>query len=286
MIDAATIGITLALNNGVSDGIAQIRRDLAALDAAVNASAAGLTRLAALAEGAGLALPARAAAALLPPAPRPTPAAAPAEAMETGAPATGAAPAASPLPAPMPTAPASGGAAPIPPAPAPAAPIAAIAPRAAPGLADFAAHGRALAARAEESAPAPAHIAVPELADPMPWPTMPARAAPAAPPAAPPIAPSAALSAELTYPDTPRAAAAPLAPSPQAYAAPAAPTPAHAASGPDPSHQAPATASVEITLDGAVLSRWMGDALSRQATRPPATAAAFDPRLSPAWTGV
>ena len=39
MIDAYTIGITLALNNGVADGIAAIRRDLAALDRAVDASA-------------------------------------------------------------------------------------------------------------------------------------------------------------------------------------------------------------------------------------------------------
>ena len=45
MIDAYTIGITLALNNGVSDGIAAIRRDLEALDRAVDASAAGLNHL-------------------------------------------------------------------------------------------------------------------------------------------------------------------------------------------------------------------------------------------------
>jgi hypothetical protein len=45
MIDAYTIGITLALNNGVSDGIAAIRRDLAALDRAVRVSEAGLVRL-------------------------------------------------------------------------------------------------------------------------------------------------------------------------------------------------------------------------------------------------
>ena len=51
MIDAYTIGITLALNNGVADGIAAIRRDLAALDRAVDASAAGLAQLRAAATG-------------------------------------------------------------------------------------------------------------------------------------------------------------------------------------------------------------------------------------------
>ena len=51
MIDAYTIGITLALNNGVAEGIAAIRRDLAALDRAVDASAAGLMQLRAAAGG-------------------------------------------------------------------------------------------------------------------------------------------------------------------------------------------------------------------------------------------
>ncbi len=51
MIDAYTIGITLALNNGVAEGIAAIRQDLAALDRAVDASAAGLMQLRAAAGG-------------------------------------------------------------------------------------------------------------------------------------------------------------------------------------------------------------------------------------------
>ena len=42
MIDAYTIGITLALDNGVASGIAAIRQDLAALDRAVASSTAGL----------------------------------------------------------------------------------------------------------------------------------------------------------------------------------------------------------------------------------------------------
>jgi len=53
MNDAYTIGITLALDNGVSEGIAVIRRDLASLDAAVAGSMAGLAQLRAAAAGIG-----------------------------------------------------------------------------------------------------------------------------------------------------------------------------------------------------------------------------------------
>ena len=45
MDDAYTIGITLALENGVSDGLAIIRRDLAALDLAIAHTAGGLAEL-------------------------------------------------------------------------------------------------------------------------------------------------------------------------------------------------------------------------------------------------
>ena len=45
MIDAYEIGIRLALENGVSEGLAVIRRDLTALDAAIAHSAAGLEAL-------------------------------------------------------------------------------------------------------------------------------------------------------------------------------------------------------------------------------------------------
>jgi hypothetical protein len=58
MIDAYTIGVTLALEDGVSEGILQIRRDLAALDAAVAESAARLVMLGKLAKDVGLAMPA------------------------------------------------------------------------------------------------------------------------------------------------------------------------------------------------------------------------------------
>ncbi len=45
MIDAYTIGITIALEDGVSAGIASIKQDLLALDRAIQASAAGLLAL-------------------------------------------------------------------------------------------------------------------------------------------------------------------------------------------------------------------------------------------------
>ena len=51
MIDAYEIGITLALQNGVSEGLAAIRRDLGALDQAIAATAQGLARLQAVASG-------------------------------------------------------------------------------------------------------------------------------------------------------------------------------------------------------------------------------------------
>lgn len=54
MIDAYTIGITLALDNGVSDGISAIRRDLASFDRAVEQSIIGLRRLRDLASELGL----------------------------------------------------------------------------------------------------------------------------------------------------------------------------------------------------------------------------------------
>src|ERR1700722_8918084 len=45
MIDAYTIGITLALNNGVSEGLATVRRDLIALNTVVDGSATRLKHL-------------------------------------------------------------------------------------------------------------------------------------------------------------------------------------------------------------------------------------------------
>lgn len=54
MEEAYTIGITLALENGMSEGLAVIRRDLGALDVAAGATSVGLSRLVAQA-GAALA---------------------------------------------------------------------------------------------------------------------------------------------------------------------------------------------------------------------------------------
>ncbi len=66
MIDAYEIGIRLALENGVSEGLAKVRQDLAMLDQAVAATARGLAQLHAVAggavSGAGAELPRMAAA--------------------------------------------------------------------------------------------------------------------------------------------------------------------------------------------------------------------------------
>ncbi len=45
MIDAYTIGITIALEDGVSAGVATIKQDLLALDRAIQATTAGLLAL-------------------------------------------------------------------------------------------------------------------------------------------------------------------------------------------------------------------------------------------------
>ena len=45
MIDAYTIGVTLALEDGVSAGLAELGRELATLDGAIRATSAGLDRL-------------------------------------------------------------------------------------------------------------------------------------------------------------------------------------------------------------------------------------------------
>lgn len=267
MIDAATIGITLALNNGVSDGIAQIRRELAALDGAVAASSAGLTAL--TVQGAGLAVPARVAAALLPAQPRAMPATAmhnettavttPVMAVEpVSAPATSVAPRTSAPAATTERAPA------VPPLP------------------DFAPFGRALAALPgtdmDRPVPARGQGVVPVAAmDPAP------------PPSALPAAPvTIAVPANVPLPQPAlRQASAPFAaPAPVSL-----PSRGDAPGLPD-RREAPraegagaATGPVEITLDGTVLARWVSASLAADASRAPAGATAFDPRLSPAWMG-
>ncbi len=59
MIDAYTIGITLALDNGVAAGIAAIRQDLAALDRAIASSTQGFLAMRRLSENLGSATFAR-----------------------------------------------------------------------------------------------------------------------------------------------------------------------------------------------------------------------------------
>ena len=72
MIDAYTIGVTLALEDGVSGGLVTLRRELALLDSAIARSAAGLDDLYQLGRQLGIAS-AAAAHTPLPPIPKPIP---------------------------------------------------------------------------------------------------------------------------------------------------------------------------------------------------------------------
>jgi len=290
VIDAASIGIRLALDDGVSAGIVTIRRDLAALDRAVGSSSANLLRLCGLAETLAtldfsrLTEATRTAAAALLPRPHSVPAAqadAPAEISASDTPAR--APASPVLPQAVPGAPARAG---EPPVPTPMArratvlrvedvaslraPIASAptVPPHLPALADFSPFGRALAA-----APAPEPLAVRAPVAPSPL----SQAAPSSAPSdtTPPSAWQACLPAAPIADRT-----APIRPTPRLPVEPTSPAAQHAGNAP-----AEQSEVAEIHMDGHVLGRFVTDHLARAATRPPAGGTGFDPRLSPAWPG-
>ena len=284
MIDAATIGITLALNNGVSDGIALIRRELAGLDAAVAASAVGLTRLSALAESSGLAGATRAAAALLPVLPRPS-AAATAGASEVDPTAAPTQPHAAPIdpalgaPRVMAVEPSV-----VMPdtarAPIPARSDASSSPALSPAMAEapnFAVFGRALAAAPVQPARHP-NVDVERASRPR-WEL--SRAMPMAP-----IGPVAVSLPEKNDEPT-TVMRAPVAPMLRPFTATSLPLQVQTplvrqtdASGETERHELG-----EIHLDGHMIGRFISEHLADAATRPPAGATGFDPRLSPAWSG-
>lgn len=197
MIDAYEIGITLALQNGVSEGLAAVRRDLGALDQAIAATAQGLARLQVVAGGAvgaseGELRRIAAAAVARPAAARPGPAAAAVEpALAPGAAAArvvereGVAPVRAPVaPAAVATAERAGGRA--------AVVVAGAAPVAAPIAAAVPAAPSVSAAVAAQPAVAAA-VAAPVVVPPAVRATVPGVAAPAMGSAAPvPVAPAAA----------------------------------------------------------------------------------------------
>ena len=284
MIDAATIGITLALNNGVSEGIALIRRELAGLDAAVAASGVNLSQLVALAESSGVTVATRAAAALLPVLPRPA-AAAQAGAPDADPTAALTRPHAAPF-GPALAVPRVLAAEPFAITPGPVrAPIPAqldaslsLAPvPPAAEVPDYAAFGRALAATPMQPARYPTmgteRDGPPgsELAHAMPM---------------APIGPVTLSRIEENDEPAP-AMRTPAAPIPNSRVASATPTPM----APPPARQpgAPAVAEQMINgdlhLDGYMIGRFISEYLAEAATRPLAGATAFDPRISPAWSG-
>lgn len=291
MIDAATIGITLALQDGVSDGIAAIRRDLSALDRATDGTAINLGRLSALAatlqNGPLSRLTetlSRAANSALPRAE--TPSRAPPDTNETAMPAA-------PFTAPAEhTAPANTPAG-IRPAPLPPSTLQeqrrrddAAAP---PAIASFAPQTPVpiLAGPSPPVLPttAPSPLVVPTSTAAATAPPAAARAATnltfGAPPSAPSLAPSQGVG--------PRAAHAPSRPNGDFYrqAAPIAAADTAHASAPATNRdsQTDDAKTGRIIMEGYELGRWMTDRLTREASRPPAGATGFDPRLSPAWPG-
>lgn len=277
MIDAATIGITLALNNGVSDGIAQIRRELAALDAAVAVSSAGLTALAT--QGAGLAAPARAVAALLPAQPRTAPMVAREDAASPSA----------PEPAVVAIAMAA-----MPAAPRPQSPEAqpADVPVATPPP-NFASFGRALSAAPGEDVEGPflasrrnGPTVAPVEAGP-PDGQVPSASMPSAPMPSAPVTDN-VLRQNSADPPASRPASAPMVvTAPIAAASPIdLPGPLTREDATRAERGGNLSGPIEIILDGTVLARWLNHELATEASRPPAGATAFDPRLSPGWTPV
>ena len=306
MIDAASIGIRLALDDGVSEGIASIRRDLAAFDRAVGGSSANLLHLRGLVETLGaqslfwLAETTRTAVAALLPQPRPVPApsaAVPPDFFSFD----------TPLRAPT---------SPIFPQAPPGTPSAAGEPGALPPMAP-----RDAALRLEEisllrgriAAVPPAQLRLPVFADFSPFGRVLAAAPITASHAETPSRPVAAPMLEAL------AVRAPVAPLPLPLAAPS-PVAGHTASSATwparlpvapnadlaasirlvPPEPVELTSSVgrqasnatakqsevaEIHIDGYLLGRFVNDHLARAATRPPAGGTGFDPRLSPAWPG-
>lgn len=311
MEDAYTIGIRLALDDGVSAGIAAISGDLAALDRAVAGSAMGLDRLRAFSSGVGVSAAAdmqrvarqggQVMQPLAPPLEEKVPAtSARADAMTVpsqAAPVTiavtppTAAPAMRSL-APMllPAAPSLPDFAAFAPGPsAPTQPDTAPTAAAAPTIVRVIEHhrqlvtheiGRSLVPHSADPpnvSPsgipvAPLRTIVPPLSVPVPE-TGGVSLAPAAPPAmvAATMAPT-----SVTAPTS----GAPIAVPPPAMTTRQSATPllpaAQVAAGPSQG---------DVFLDGLRIGRWVTDALTREAARPSAGSTPFDPRMGPSWPG-
>lgn len=307
MIDAYTIGITLALDNGVATGIAAIRQDLAALDRAVATSTLGLLAMRRLSENLGFsafAAPAIPPPAHLSPSPTiaelepPTSSARPLPAPSAVLPASHSvliltAPAALPresnslapsitqqrAPPDRPSAPAAptGSAAPF---------VLGLMPKSAPAFRQPVDAPPVRYLPSEDTVPTPVLSPQPVAVSPI------ATAFSALPtPIAEPTAPSAprSISPQQSAMPARRASAAPKAPTSQATATTRvdAQDRATSPSAATQTQSNPMSGSShgEIILDGARLGRWMSDRLARAASRPGSGTTAFDPRISALYPG-
>ena len=310
MIDAYTIGITLALDNGVASGIAAIRQDLAALDRAVASSAAGLLLMRRLSES--LKVPTPASPAPLPPASHQRPSEVTEFALSPPPTSVAAAPSWVTPSLRLPPPASIGMPALLPPsrgtnqeaeaAPSPVLPSASLPPPAAALFAPFTFQMERERSRLVDPKPNQTDLELPSLSQPQsPIPAVPSRTIAVPAMASPPPSPSAPLPEAALRPISHSVApgqnatqkrvlpVAPTAVASQSMASVRTEPPALPANSPGLSQMPlnPTTGSPhgEIILDSVRLGRWMSDRLARAISRPGSGTTAFDPRISATYPG-
>ncbi len=246
-MDDYLIGIRLALDNGVSAGLASIRADLAALDTAIAASAEGLRALTELSASAPMPVQQAMPRPALPSITEQTSAAPPMVPASISAKAQGTSPVSSPI---------------VRIDPPPSAPLAPLqTPQ--PPTSSSGAISR------DQPCPVPQFAAAPviNLTAPASRTTSTHQSAAAAPsnwPSAP--------SAPVQTPDPMAGASSPSGPQPTSYA-------------PPPTQSSNASSGGNVYLDGERLGHWVSNHLAREANRPSYGGTGFDPSLSIAWPG-
>jgi len=325
MEDAYTVGIRLALDDGVSAGIAVINGELAALDRAIAGTTMGLERLRMFGGSAGVSAAtdlqhvARQGGQVMQLSVPPPEVTAPAASVRTDATAVTSQAAAMPLAVtPPPTAPVIRILSPLPlPLPAASQLPMALPPPTAPPLPDFTAFApspsaiartdaRPLATTAPPAVQVIEHRSQPLLCEiersaapsPASLPSEPLSMASAA--SLPAVAPT------IPVPVPRAAAVSPASAAPPAMTAAfvrstGATVPASGTSftagpsgvankqrerqSPLPEQATAGHSQGDVFLDGARVGRWMADTLTREAARPSAGSTPFDPRMGPSWPG-
>jgi len=246
-MDDYLIGIRLALDNGVSAGLASIRADLAALDTAIATSAEGLRALSEFSASAPMPVQQAVPRPALPASAEQAPAAPPMLPTSISANAQGTPPISAPIvridpPQSAPLAPLQ--------MPLPPTPNSGTIPRdqSSPALQPAAAPVINLTATASRMTP-PQMAAAPASSN---WPTAP--------------------SAPVQTPDSAVGASSPPSTQPTSYA-------------PPPTQSPNASSGGDVYLDGERLGHWVSNHLTREANRPSYGGTGFDPSLSIAWPG-